>query len=132
RKTTKRLAEFYLAIHHRLHLRIARVTKNRAVAEGSRTEFHAALKPADHRTAAQQLSGCDEQPIIVEAIVRGTHRVQKTVDAICRIARAEKTSAHQVGFDRMARLLSITMPRHESCTQGAAGVARRWLHPDIA
>ena len=54
RKRPERLAKLDLQVHHRLHVRRARVADNRAVAQRTRPELHPALKQAHHLLSGDQ------------------------------------------------------------------------------
>ena len=79
REGAERLAMFYAAVQDVLHLGLARVGEQAAVAERAGPEFGAALKPADHALFGQQL--CRVAADIVAANGRGLDADEKFLRA---------------------------------------------------
>src|SRR5246500_4691761 len=75
RKRAKALAILDLQIELLLHLRVARIGEDRAIAERARTKLHASLKPADGLAVRERVCGALEQLIARTAGVPGARRL---------------------------------------------------------
>ena len=100
RERPERLAILDLEVHDRLHLRAARVTDDRAAAEGPWPKLHTALEPADHVLLGEQLRRLRKQCVVVQDPVLRAHRIELSLNLLGRISG----------------------PRYEPCMRSAAGL----------
>ena len=152
RERPERFPELDLQVHHRLHLRRARVADDRAAAERARTELHASEQQTDHLLGREQRSHLVGQRRRRQAARLVAVRLQEHGDFVVAERRAEVRTAHAVGVSRRRarwsararralpgagtlrarpRLLEVAMPEVQRHAQGAAGVTRRRLDPDL-
>src|SRR6201982_1065628 len=96
-KRAKALAVLDLQIELLLHLRVARIGEDRAIAEGARTKLHAPLKPADGLAVGERLCGAVEQLIARKDGVARARRLEPRLRLAIIEFGAETRSCHAVG-----------------------------------
>ncbi len=105
REGTEALAELDLQVHHRLHLRRARVAEDAAAAERARAELHPALEPADDLAPRRAARRCGRAaPRVGEPLVDARRRASRNAS----ISSSEKAG-----------------PRYEPCMRSPSARRRR-------
>ena len=132
RERTERLPELDLAVHHRLHVAAAGVAEDAARAEGARPELHAALEPADHLLARQQVRDrLAERRVVRVLLVDRAGPVQEAPDTVVRRPRSEQRPALRVRRPDLPRVVEELMPDEQRHAERAARVSRRRLDPHV-
>ena len=103
RERPERLAELDFQVHHRLHLRRARVAENRSTAECPGTELHASLHEADDFLVGHQRRDTLSQCRAVETAGCVAVLVEELLHLVVRGPRTEVRAAHAVGVFRRRR-----------------------------
>ena len=93
RERTERLAVLDAAVENILHLGLARVGQQAAIAERARPELGTALKPADHLLIGEQFRGVAAD--IVAARGRGLNANQKFLRGLFDILIADRPCRHR-------------------------------------
>src|SRR5207249_6911475 len=126
------LAEFNLEVHHLLHLRGLRIANDRATAQCARAKLHPALEPANDLLVFDQVGNFFGNLLFAEFDKGRLLLRQKPANLLWRKCWPQVRAVLRILAPvRPALLAKILVPAKQGSAQGATGISRRRLNPNI-
>src|SRR5690606_37055141 len=125
REGAERLAVLHLEVEHLLHGGRARIAEDRARAESTRAELHAALEPAERPALGERAGAGFEERLVAERLEHRARLAQPRLDVVVAERRPEVAALHRVEAGRRLALHALVQVMgNERRAERAAGVAR--------